>query len=85
MSTEAFHGLRKSSACTDAGCVFVGTTESAVVVDGGEQVDSNTRRFTHEEWNAFLEGMKRGEFNLADNTPEGVIALVGIMRATEEP
>ena len=57
--------MKKSSACGNSNsCVWVGLTPDGLVVVN----DSSDRRkgpavlFTREEWDAFIKGVQRGEF-----------------------
>lgn len=60
MSME--EGWKKSSFCADASCVEVMKTDAGVWVqnpEGGSMIG-----FTFEEWRAFVQGVKAGEFDV---------------------
>jgi hypothetical protein len=55
----------KSSFCSDAGtCVEVATFDGGVVVRDSKNPDSSALHFSATEWDAFIRGVKKGEFNL---------------------
>lgn len=56
-------GLRVSSSCSDGNCVAVGWSGEDVVVLDTKDASSRMLRFTHEEWAAFISGVKNGEFD----------------------
>jgi hypothetical protein len=62
---EAAHHLSwlSSSYCSDAACVQVASEGDTVVVRDGKRPDSAVLCFTRAEWEAFLSGAKRGEFD----------------------
>jgi len=45
-------------------CVAVKITETGAAVRDSKLVDSPTLEFTREEWQAFVEGVKNGEFDI---------------------
>ncbi|GEL23274.1 hypothetical protein PSU4_22280 [Pseudonocardia sulfidoxydans NBRC 16205] len=60
----------KSSACHSGSCVEVRITDTIVSVRNTDTPEQQAD-FTHEEWSAFLIGVKSGEFDLrsADRIP----------------
>lgn len=54
---------RRSNRCINAGCVEVGATGGAVLVRDSKLDDSQVLSFTPQEWTAFIEGVKAGEFD----------------------
>lgn len=52
---------QKSTACGGGSCVEVALLENGVAVRG---VGGSLLRFDHEEWQAFVVGVKNGEFDL---------------------
>lgn len=53
-----------SSFCHEGGCVSVTLTRGEVLVrDAKHPMLSPTLQFTHEEWAAFVKGVKAGEFD----------------------
>lgn len=52
-----------SSFCNLGGCVEVGRGDGVVLVRDTKNRDRELE-FTHEEWAAFVLGVKRGEFDL---------------------
>ena len=52
---------RKSRDCTDHSCLEVAITEDGVLVRNSA-VPDEVVRFTHTEWQLFLNGVRRGEF-----------------------
>lgn len=60
MATE----FSKSSYCTSGSCVEVATTdEGSVLVRDSKDQGSPELVYTSEEWQAFLRGVKAGEFD----------------------
>lgn len=57
--------FRISSYCHQGGCVAVGTDRDEVVVRSSRIPDSPVLRFTAEEWDAFVAGVRNGEFDRA--------------------
>jgi len=56
---------RRASRCSNSGCVEVLITEHWVVVRDSKRLpDLSALIFDHEEWQAFLDGVKAGEFDL---------------------
>jgi len=61
MTNEQF---RISSFCSDAhGCVEVAIGHDRVLVRDAKQKEAAVLKFDAEEWNAFIEGVKAGEFD----------------------
>ena len=62
------HLFVKSSSSQPGGiitqCVSVARTPSVVAVRDTKDKSKKTLTFTHEEWRAFLEGVKRNEFEV---------------------
>lgn len=57
--------FRKSSFSPDAGsCVEVGMHEELIYVRDSKDTDGPVLVFNQVEWEAFLKGMKAGEFDL---------------------
>ena len=46
-------------------CVGVCMTESSVKIKNTKQNNGDVIDFTHKEWEAFIKGVKNGEFDLA--------------------
>ena len=55
---------KKSSYCEAGSCVEVSLTAGSVGVRDSKFEGSPVLRFTAEEWNAFVMGVKSGEFDL---------------------
>jgi hypothetical protein len=53
----------KSSTCDSGGCVEVNRTEGSIYVRS-TQHENRMVWFTPEEWKRFIEGAKRGEFDI---------------------
>ncbi len=53
----------KSAECTDDDCVHVAVHEGNVLVRDSKDPDGPVLRFTPAEWEAFVEGAKKGEFD----------------------
>jgi hypothetical protein len=58
------HEWRKSSVCHQATCVEVRFIDDAVHVRQSRDPDGRFLEFTPSEWNAFLAGARRREFDL---------------------
>lgn len=63
-STEA-EGWRKSSLSGDGNCVEVRLTADRVQVRDTKNHQGALLTFTHNEWQAFLTGVRLGEFDLS--------------------
>jgi Domain of unknown function (DUF397) len=61
-------GWTRSGACADAACVEVHTVADMVHVRDSKNPDQPALAFTHDEWQAFLEGAKAGEFDVQPPT-----------------
>lgn len=48
----------------DGGCVEVAMDEDRIAVRDSKDPDGGILVFNRREWNAFIEGVKRGEFDL---------------------
>jgi hypothetical protein len=58
---------RKSSRCGDSGqCVEIAFVPEGILVRDSKQPEATPLRFTRDEWDAFLSGVRGGEFDLAD-------------------
>ena len=55
---------RISSSCSAGGCVAVVPAEGGVLIRSSRVDDGPVLSFTHEEWTAFLAGVRNGEFDL---------------------
>ena len=55
---------KKSSFCAESGCVEVALRADAIGVRDSKRNDSPVLSFTRDEWDAFVLGVKRGEFDL---------------------
>ena len=53
-----------SSFCAHGGCVAVARGADGVQVRSSRAEDGPVLRFTHDEWTAFLAGVRNGEFDL---------------------
>ena len=56
--------FKTSSVCSTGCCVGVAIKDEAVYVTNTTTSDSPITRFTHEEWKAFVAGVKNGEFEV---------------------
>ena len=54
-----------SSASADVSCVAVAFTQNGVVVKHSKRPDSPLIEYTYAEWEAFLTGVRLGEFDPA--------------------
>ena len=63
---------RKSSFCSSANCVEVAALGSQILVRDSKARNGPVLEFQPTEWVAFLEGARRGEFDL----PSGLIKEV---------
>ena len=57
-------GWIKSSYCNNGTCVEVGIGSVEVAVRDSKDPDGSVLAFTLAEWEAFLDGVRSGEFNL---------------------
>lgn len=55
--------FRISSYCAHGGCVAVGLGHDEVLVRSSRVPDGPVLRFTAEEWDAFVAGVRDGEFD----------------------
>jgi hypothetical protein len=44
-------------------CVMVARTSEGVALRDSKDPEKNTQFYTHDEWNAFIEGVRNGEFS----------------------
>ena len=58
---------RRSSFCANNGCLEVAFGPGTVSVRDSKHGDSPVLTYNHEEWLAFLAGVRKGEFDLADS------------------
>lgn len=56
--------VRISSFCSDGGCVGVAADEQGISVLDTKVTDGPELRFTRSEWEAFVAGVKNGEFDV---------------------
>lgn len=57
--------FRKSSfSAPDAGCVEVGTSDGSIQVRDSKDRRGSVLTFNEREWDAFVRGIKAGEFDL---------------------
>lgn len=54
----------RASFCNIGGCVEVEQGKDEVRMRDGKDADSPVLAFTHDEWAAFMAGVKAGEFDL---------------------
>jgi Domain of unknown function (DUF397) len=57
-------GWRRSSCCINAGCVEIRVVGDAVLVRDSKDDRGLVLSYTREEWAAFVEGVKAGEFDV---------------------
>ncbi|ANY06528.1 DUF397 domain-containing protein [Pseudonocardia sp. HH130630-07] len=55
--------FRISSYCHHGGCVAVGSDADEILVRSSRVADGPVLRFTAEEWDAFVSGVRDGEFD----------------------
>lgn len=55
---------RKSSRCEDAGCIEIASKEDRVLVRDSKDCSGPVLQFALPEWDAFLNGVRNGEFDL---------------------
>jgi hypothetical protein len=72
----------KSSFCQDGGCVDVTILESGVVMV--EDTLMNTAFYDEDEWEAFIAGVKNGEFDYAKLRKDHDVANRKFMPGTRE-
>lgn len=54
---------RRSSVCATSGCLEVRHSDGLVLVRDSKDPDGPVLRYTLEEWDAFVAGVKAGEFD----------------------
>ncbi|MEV4345991.1 DUF397 domain-containing protein [Actinoplanes sp. NPDC049596] len=54
---------RRSSRCSGGTCVEVAVVEGQYLVRDGKNPEQRHLSFTHDEWVAFVAGVKNDEFN----------------------
>jgi len=60
-------GFRKSSFCGNSGCVEVNIGHFEVTVrDSKDRTWGDWQVYSHDEWQAFLDGVRAGEFDLPE-------------------
>jgi hypothetical protein len=57
----------RSSSCAGNGCLEVSFGPGTVSVRDSKRSDSPVLTYNHDEWQAFLAGVRKGEFDLADS------------------
>ena len=57
----------RSSSCAGNGCLEVAFGPGTVSVRDSKRADSPVLTYNHDEWRAFLAGVRQGEFDLADS------------------
>ena len=55
---------RKSTFCSSNSCVEVGMLDSRIMMRNSQDAGGPVLIFTSAEWTAFLDGARRGEFDL---------------------
>lgn len=56
----------RSSRCIASGCVEVQVLGDAVLVRNSAEADGPVLKYSHDEWIAFIDGVRAGEFGLDD-------------------
>lgn len=56
-------GWRKPSACANNSCVEVAIDQTVVLLRDSKEPDGPRLSFGHQEWCAFTEGVRDGEFD----------------------
>lgn len=56
---------RRSTWCTSSSCVEIGVRGEMVLVRDSKSADALPLAYTKEEWDAFVAGVKAGEFDYA--------------------
>jgi hypothetical protein len=56
--------FRRSSYCSIGQCVEIAFIDDGVAVRDGKSADGPILAFTREEWDAFVRGVRAGEFDL---------------------
>jgi hypothetical protein len=54
----------RSTRCADRTCVEVATDDDGVYLRGAGVLETAVLRFTRSEWDAFRDGVKRGDFDV---------------------
>ena len=62
--SRADRAWRKSSHSNLSGCVEVAVVDTEVAVRNARHPDSPVLEFTIDEWRAFLDGVRDGEFDI---------------------
>jgi hypothetical protein len=57
-------GWHRSSRCSSDACVEIRVTPADVQVRGSQRPDAGALSFDHEEWRAFVAGVRNGEFDV---------------------
>ena len=55
---------QRSSRCANSGCVEIAITEEGIMIRDSKDPKSPVLSYDREEWRAFTEGIKAGEFDL---------------------
>lgn len=64
MSSSSWLGFRRSSYCNVGACVEVAIADGSVSVRDAKNDEGPVLNFTPEEWEAFVLGVRAGEFDL---------------------
>jgi uncharacterized protein DUF397 len=56
---------RKSTFCGNSSCVEVALLDDTVALRDSKNLEGPHLLFTHEEWTAFINGARRGEFEIS--------------------
>jgi Domain of unknown function (DUF397) len=56
---------RKSTHCSSNSCVEVGTFDSRIIMRNSQEDNGSVLAFSAAEWTEFLEGVRRGEFDIS--------------------
>ena len=64
ITSDALGDWRKSSRCSNSGCVEVSSSENVIRVRDSKRADSPVLTFDQDEWRAFVDGVKNDEFNI---------------------
>jgi hypothetical protein len=69
MTGGDMHSYRRSSFCSGGSCVEVAPLEGGgVAVRDSKDLSTPEHRYTVDEWRAFVQGVKAGEFDFDMNT-----------------
>jgi len=62
MTTPPDLSWHRSTRCTASSCVEVAATRTTVYVRDTKDPDREPLEFTHDQWEDFTEGVRRGDF-----------------------